>query len=66
MSSLKGNLYIIISQRKPLQYHRLKMTRGLDGSSMQKKENLNCLKLSLKKVAMTYSPTNLCCAIGPR
>ena len=28
------------------------------GDQQQKKESLNCLKLSLWKVAMTYSPTN--------
>ena len=29
-----------------------------------KKESLKFLKLSLEKVAMTYSPTNICSTIG--
>ena len=38
------------------------LKRGINGRN--KKESLNFLKLSSQKVAMTYSPTNLCSTIG--
>ena len=46
---------------KSLQYHRPELAREINS----KKRESQLLETLSKKVAMTYSPTNLCSTIGP-
>ena len=53
----------VVFYQKRLQYHRPAVDKGDNGIQQKKRAPVLTEALS-KKVAMTYSPTNICSTIG--